>query len=145
MISREGAIQKFVKAYEIDVPQELVDEEIQIVTMDIRHKMTYGNMAGKNNLNPMEQLAKIEEMKDEIQEIAYLNVKEELVMKELMARDEFAVDQAELEAYALQMSEKENTSLELIKKFFGDDLAMLEGSIRRKKAEDWIYEEISSK
>jgi FKBP-type peptidyl-prolyl cis-trans isomerase (trigger factor) len=122
-----------------------VDEEIQIVTMDIRHRMTYGNMAGQNNLNPMEQLSKIEEMDDEIHDIAYLNVKEELVMKELMDRDEFAVDQAELEAYALQMSEKENTSMELIKKFFGDDLAMLEGSIRRKKAEDWIYEKISSK
>ena len=131
MISKEGAIRRFVEHYDMEVPPDLVEEEFQISLMDMRHRMVYAGMSGGPQLNPLEQRAALEEMK------------EELVMKELMKRDEFAVSPEELHEYAEEMVVKQNTDMEMIKRFFGEDLAMLETDVKRRKAEDWIYAQIT--
>lgn len=143
MISKEGAIRRFVEHYDMEVPLDLVEEEFQISLMDMRHRMVYAGMSGGPQLNPLEQRAALEEMKEELREASYYNVKEELVMKELMKRDEFAVSPEELHEYAEEMVVKQNTDMEMIKRFFGEDLAMLETDVKRRKAEDWIYAQIT--
>lgn len=145
MISKEGAIRKFVEDYDIEIPQSLVDEEYEIILMDMRHRMTYAGMTGQSRLNPLEQMAAMEEMKEELKAAAFYNVKEELVMKELLKREEFAVSSEELQKYAEDMAVNQNTDMEFIKKFFGDDLAMLETDVKRRKAEEWIYSQITKK
>lgn len=139
MISREGAIKKFIENYQITVPQEAVEEEYKIILMDVRHRMTYSSMAGGPHLNPLEQRAALKDMEEELQQAAYYNVKEELVMKELLEKEEFAVSQEELQNFAEGMARKQNTTMEMIKRFFGEDLSMLAQDVKRQKAEDWIY------
>lgn len=141
MISKEAAIRNFIEEYDIEVPEEAVEQEIKLVTTDIRHRMTYAGMDGQRRMNPLEQQAELENMQDEIKEIAYYNIKEELVMKELMQRDDFAVSSEELLEYAEKMAKEQNTTLEFIKRFFGEDLSMLESDIRRHKVENMIYEQ----
>ncbi len=141
MISREGAIKNFIERYQITVPQEAVEEEYNLVLMDVRHKMTYSSMAGGPHLNPLEQRAAIMDMQEELKQIAYYNVKEDLVMKELLEKGDFAVSKEEIQHYAEDMARKQNTTMEMIKRFFGEDLSMLERDVMRRKAEDWIYEQ----
>ena len=139
MISKEGAIRKFIERYQITVPQEAVEEEYQVILMDLRHRMTYASMAGGPQLNPLEQRAALEDMKEELEQTAYYNVKEELVMKELLEKEEFAVSPEEVQHFAENMAQKQNTTMEMIQKFFGEDLSMLVQDVKRQKVEDWIY------
>lgn len=143
MISKEGAIRRFVENYNMEVPQDLVEEEFQISLMDIRHRMMYARMGGGPQLNLLEQRAALEEMKEELRAAAYYNVKEELVMKKLMDSGDFSVSREELQNYAEEMVRRQNTDMEMIKRFFGEDLAMLERDVKRRKAEDWICAQIT--
>lgn len=143
MISKEGAIRKFVRAYDIEVPRELVEEEYQLCLTDMRHKMVYGQMAGSHHMNLYEQAQAVQDAQEELMEVAYFTVKEELVMKALMTREEFSVTDQELEAYAEAMARRQNTTMDMVRRFFGDDLALLAGDVRRQKAEEWIYRQVN--
>lgn len=89
MISKEGAIRRFVRAYDIEVPRELVEEEYQLCLTDMRHKMVCGQMTGSHHMNLYEQAQVVQDAQEELMEVAYFTVKEELVMKALMNREDF--------------------------------------------------------
>ena len=144
MISKEGAIRKFVRAYDIPVPEELVAEEYRLCMMDMKHKMVYGQMAGTHNMNPMEQAEALKDAREELMEVAYLTVKEELVMKDVIARGNFTVTQEELQAFAEAMAKRQNTTLDMVKRLFGEDFALLTGDLKRQKAEDWICQQVNA-
>lgn len=138
MISKEAAMKKFVEQYDIKVPQELVDEEYRFCVMNMKHQMRYAEMAGEMQMNPLEQRQTMADMEAELKEAARYNVKEELVIKDIMKKPDFAVTSEELEQYAVEMAQRQNSDMEMVKKFFGEDLALLESDVRRQKAEEWI-------
>lgn len=143
MISKEGAIRKFVRAYVIEVPRELVEEKHQLCLTDMRHKMVCGQMTGSHHMNLYEQAQVVQDAQEELMEVAYFTVKEELVMKALMNREEFSVTDQELQDYAEAMARRQNTTMDMVCRFFGDDLALLAGDVRHKKAEEWIYHQVN--
>ena len=144
MISKEGAIRKFIQQYEIEVPQELVEEEFKLCILDMKHKLVYGQMTGSSCMNPLEQAQALEEAQEELREVAYHTVKEDLVMRELLKQDRFRATAKELEAYGQAMAQRQKTSMEMIRKFFGKDLHLLESDVRRQKADAWIYEQMTA-
>jgi len=144
VISKEGAIRKFIQQYEIEVPQELVEEEFKLCILDMKHKLVYGQMTGSSRMNPLEQAQALEEAQEELREVAYLTVKEYLVMRELLKQDRFRATAEELEAYGQAMAQRQKTSMEMIRKFFGEDLHLLESDVRRQKADAWIYEQMTA-
>lgn len=143
MISKEGAIRKFVRAYDIPVPQELVEEEYHLCLMDMKHKMVYGQMTGSHHMNPIEQVEAIKDSQEELMEVAYFTVKEELVMKDVIAKGDFTVTQEELSSYAETMAKRQNTTIEMVKRFFGEDFSLLASDVKRQKAENWIYQQVT--
>lgn len=143
MISAEDAIRQFVRSYDIPVPQDLVEEEFRLCLMDMKHKMVYGQMTGSHSLNPIEQSQAVQDAREELLEAAFFQVKEDLVMKELMKREDFSVTAQELYDYATDLAQRQNTTMEMVRRFFGEDLALLEGDVRRKKAEAWILRQIT--
>ena len=144
MISKAGAIRKFIQQYEIEVPQELVEEEFKLCILDMKHKLVYGQMTGSSRMNPLEQAQALEEAHEELREVAYLTVKEDLVMRELLKQERFRATAEELEAYGQAMARRQKTSMEMIRKFFGEDLHLLESDVRRQKADAWIYEQMTA-
>jgi len=144
VISKEGAIRKFIQQYAIEVPQELVEEEFKLCILDMKHKLVYGQMTGSSRMNPLEQAQALEEAQEELREVAYLTVKEDLVMRELLKQDRFRATAEELEAYGQAMAQRQKTTMEMIRKFFGEDLHLLESDVRRQKADAWIYEQMTA-
>lgn len=142
MISKEGAIRKFVRAYSIPVPQELVEEEYHMCVMDMKHKMVYGQMMGSHQMNPMEQAEALKDSQEELMEVAYLSVKEDLVIKDVIAKGDFSVTAEELQQYAEALARRQNTTLDMVKRFFGEDYSLLVGDVKRQKAEEWIYRQV---
>lgn len=143
MISNEDAIRKFVRAYDIVVPEELVAEEYRLCMMDMKHKMVYGQMAGTHQMNALEQAEALKAARDELMEVAYLTVKEELVMKDVIARVGFTVTPEELQRFAEAMAKRQNTTLDMVKRLFGEDFSLLTGDLKRQKAEDWICRQVN--
>ncbi|MCD8152209.1 MAG: hypothetical protein LUD71_03865 [Clostridiales bacterium] len=47
MDTREDLWRKYVKQYDIDVPDELIENEENFISLDIRHRIKYQVMAGE--------------------------------------------------------------------------------------------------
>ncbi|MBQ2895107.1 MAG: hypothetical protein IJE26_00180 [Oscillospiraceae bacterium] len=139
-MTREEKLRAFVDGYTIEVPAAKVENELSYIMTQLRHGMQYEALSGGEfHLDPRGEL---EAQRPQLERLAYLEVKQELVLKDVAARQNFTVTRAELEAEAAAMAERQGCSVELIRSFFGEDLAMLERDVKRKKAEDWICEQI---
>ena len=79
----------------------------------------------------------MKERKKEMEKEAYFTVKSRLVLKELIASRKFSVTRRELEAEALAMARRQNTTVEMIKRFFGEEMELLERDLLERKAMDY--------
>ncbi len=137
MTNREYQWKRFVRNYNIEVPQDKVEQEIYLIRMDLRHRMQYDTLTtGTMHFFPDEEL---DEQMDDIRDAALFEVKSTLVMKDILKMQDFPVTREELEAEAEAMAKRQNTTVELIKGFFGEDLTMLERDVRERKAMDWAF------
>ena len=137
MTSSEAKIRNFIKAYDIEVPKEMVAEEYDYMCMSLKQQLHYQTMAG-SGLMPWQVNEELEQRKEELMEAAYYEIKYDLVMRDIITKENFSVTKAELEEEAAAMAQRQNTTVELIKEFFGEELSMLEKDVKIKKAEEWI-------
>lgn len=142
MSVKEDAFRKYVEAYDIPVPEERVQNELNLIIQQENHRMQYDTLTtGRPHLNRGKELA---ERMDEMKQAAYDEVKSELVMKKILTQMNFSVSRKELEAKAAAIAERQDSSLEMVKRFFGEDLSGLERSVKEEKAIDWVYEQMSN-
>ena len=131
----EEAWRAYVLAYDIEVPQEDVEEELYRVRADMKHRMIYAQMTGaETHLFPDMEL---EEQKDALVEAAVFEVKEPLVLKDLTKKLDFTVTPEELLAEGEAIARRQNSTLDEVKRFFGQDLACLERDVRERKIRIW--------
>ena len=141
MTSREDVWKQYVEAYELDVPEELVENELQYIIAEMRHRMQYDTLTGGQPHLFVEM--ELEQQMDDMRAAALYEAKSDLVMKELLNRHGFTATKEELEAEAAAMAERQSTTVDMIKGFFGEDLAMLERDVKERKAMDWVWEQTS--
>lgn len=135
MTSRDDLWRRYVTAYDIDVPEEAVENERAYIELDIRHRMQYDRLTGGDaHYFPSREL---EEQADELRAAAEFEAKAPLVLRDLVAKLGLDVTPAELEAEAQAMAVRQQSSIEAIKSFFGEDLAMLRRDLLERKAIDW--------
>lgn len=140
-MDRESIINRYIKEYDIEVPKEKVENELQFMVSDLRHRMHYSTMTGGEFiLNPA---AKINDSMDELEGLAFMEVKTELVLKKLIKELNISVSVTELNEEANRISKQENSDIEMLKRFFGDGFELLKADIQRKKVLDWIVENCS--
>lgn len=138
-MTREDKIRAFVEAYDIEVPAAKVENELNFIMTQLRHGMQYEALSGGElHLDPRGEL---EAQRAELEKLALFEAKEELVIKDVIAKEGFSVTKEELEAEAEAMAVRQNCTVEMIRGFFGADLAMLERDVKIRKAEDWICEQ----
>ena len=125
----------YVLAYDVEVAQEDVEEELYRIRADMKHRMVYAQMTGaETHLFPEMEL---DEQKDALMEAAVFEVKEPLVLKDLTKKLDIAVTPEELLAEGEAIAERQNSTLDEVKRFFGKDLAFLERDVRERKIRDW--------
>ena len=142
MMSREEAWKRFVEDYPLEVPEEMVENELQYILLDLRHRMQYDRLV--NGTPHVHARAELDGQREELLAAAYGEAKSELVMKEMLKRLDFPVSREELESAALELAKREHTTLELIRSFFGADLAMLARDVRQRKVMDWVWGQAAS-
>ena len=140
MATRGGLWREFVDNYEIDVPESAIENELEYIKLDMKHRMQYDQMSGGGmHLFPQMELA---EQEAELREAAVFEAKAPRVLKEIIAQQGITTTQDELEAEAQAMAEREGSTIEMVKRFFGDDFAMLERDVLERKAMDWACEQL---
>ena len=140
MATRDDLWRKFVSDYEIDVPESAIENELEYIKLDMKHRMQYDQMSGGGmHLFPQMELA---EQEAELREAAVFEAKAPRVLKEIIAQQGITTPQGELEAEAQAMAEREGSTIEMVKRFFGDDFAMLERDVLERKAMDWACEQM---
>lgn len=139
MSYNEEAWRTYVLAYDVPVAQEDVEEEVYRIRADMKHRMVYAQMSGGEvHLFPEKEL---EEQKDAIVEAALFEVKEPLVLKDLTKKLDITVTPEELLTEGEAIAKRQNSSLDEVKRFFGQDLAFLERDVRENKIRTWACEQ----
>lgn len=135
-MTREEKIRQYVLDYDIDVPEEKIKNEYDFIVLDMKHRMQYDTLS-TGTRHPDVQ-GELEAQKDDIRKAAVYEAKSELVFKDIIQKQNFTVTAEELQAEAQNMVEREHSTMDMVKRFFGDDLTGLEPDLKRRKAMDWI-------
>lgn len=140
MAARDELWRQFVADYEIDVPESAIENELAYITLDMKHRMQYDQMSGGGlHLFPQMELA---EQEAELREAAEFEAKAPRVLKEIIAQQGITATRNELEAEAQAIAEREGSTIEMVKRFFGEDYALLERDVLERKAMDWACEQM---
>lgn len=136
-MDREEMIRKYILEYNIEVPEERIAEERNYIQREMRHRMQYDTLTtGAHHLFPGQEL---ENMKEELNQAAYYEAKYDIVIRDIIKVQNFSVTNEELKEEAISMAERQNSTVDMIKRFFGEDFAMLADDVERRKAEEWIF------
>ncbi len=131
----EARWRRYVEAYEIDVPAGRVEEEYELIRADMKHRMMYAHMSGaETHIFPDVEL---DEQEGALRAAALFEAKEPLVLRDLTKKLGIVVTPEELLAEAEEMARRQNTTVDELKRFFGDDLSLLERDVRENKIRDW--------
>ena len=139
-MDREEAFRRYVEQCDIEVPAEKLENELNYIRLEMRHRMQYDTLTtGALHLFPQAELA---EREAELRGAALYEAKSELVMKKLLAELHPVVAPEELAAEAEAMAVRQNTTVAMLKRFFGEDLAMLERDVKENKVKDWVLQQM---
>ena len=134
-MSEDALWRSYVLAYDIEVPQDRVEEELRLVRADLKHRMAYEQMSG-GALHPFPDF-ELEGQSDAVMEAAIFEAKEPLVLKALAAQLAVEVTPDELLAEGMQIAKRQGCGIDEVKRFFGDDLSLLERDVRERKIRAW--------
>lgn len=140
-MTKEQAYRKYIKDYDIEVPEERVQNMFEYFLLQAKHNMQYDTLInGAVHLNKAQELAEIEE---DMREAAWFEAKSDLVMKELMKQLDPEVTDEELQAKAEEKCRKDGTTMDMLKMFFGPSLSGLKRDLQEEKVKDWILEQMN--
>lgn len=140
MASRDEQWRQFVADYDIEVSESAIESELEYIKLDMRHRMHYEQISGgKMHLFPQIEL---ERQKAELRETAVFEAKAPLVLKDIIEKQGLTTTPAELEEEARALSERQGSTLEMARKFFGEDFSMLERDVLERKAVDWACDQL---
>ena len=135
MTNRDEKWRRFVLDYDIEVPKEIVEQEYRLVRADMKHRMMYAQMSGGEShvFSDME----LDAQDDEIREAALFEAKEMPVLRDLAKRLDITVTPDELLAEAEAIARRQGSPVDELRRFFGEDLSLLERDVRDNKIRAW--------
>ena len=135
MASRDALWRRFVLDYDIEVPEDKIQNELEYIKLEMRHRMQYDRMSGGGlHMFPEQELA---EQVDELHEAAVFEAKSDLVLKDIIAKQGISATPEELAAEGERIAREQSSTIDMVKRFFGDDFAGLERDVCERKAIDW--------
>ena len=129
---KERILDKVLEANDIEVPQDLVEEEVSMMVLEMNHRMKYDSLASGVCLDfTQEDLdARLKKFKAE----AFRLVKTRIVLEGVIEAENLEVTKEELEEEAKAISVRQQMPIEMVKGFLGQDLGLLENDLLARKA-----------
>lgn len=138
----KAVIEKFAKNYQIQAPQDQVENEIEQMTMEAFHQIKYRSILSGNEVDLSE--ADIAGLLGEIREEAVVSVLERLVIAKVLETERFEISQEELETEAAAIAARQQISVDMVKSFFGEDLSLLRRDLLEKKVSRSLSENVTA-
>jgi trigger factor len=133
---KDAIIDKVLEANDIEVPQDLVDDEVKMMVIELNHKMKYESLASSRYISLMQD--DVSDRMEKFRKEAYKVVKTRLVLKGIIEAENFEVTKEELEEEAKAISVRQQIPIEMVKDFFGEDLEPLKDDLLVRKAIDFV-------
>lgn len=138
----KAVIEKLAKIYQIQAPQDQVENEIKRMTVGVFHQIKYQFIMSGNEVRLSE--ADMEELLEEIREEATVSVLERLVIAKVLETERFEISQEELESEAAAIAARQQTTVDMVKSFFGEDLSLLRRDLLEKKVSRSLSENVTA-
>lgn len=137
MRMKNAIIDEILKVNNIIVPQDLVDNEVTMMVGELRHKLKYKSLepGGYLDVLPDDMVHRMEKFREEAVKL----VKTRMVLKGIIAAENFEVTKEDLEKEAKAISVRQQMSIKMVKYFLGEDLEMLRDDLLLRKAIDFVY------
>jgi FKBP-type peptidyl-prolyl cis-trans isomerase (trigger factor) len=132
----DAILDNVLEANDIDVPQDLVDDEVAMMVLEMNHKLKYESLAsgGYTGFTQDEMAERMEQIKEE----AYKLVKTRILLKGIIEAESFEVTKEELDEEAKAISVRQQMPIEMVKDFLGEDLETLKEDLLVRKAIDFV-------
>ena len=134
---KDAIIEKILEINDIEVPQELVDEEVTMMVIEYKHKLKYESLATGSYYDLTQD--DMAELIEEFKKVALKLIKTRLVLKGIIEAENFEVSKEALEKEAQAISVRQQMSIEMVKDFLGEDLESLKNDLLVRKAIDFVY------
>ena len=129
---KDAIFDKLLEANDIEVPQDLVDDEVTMMVIELNHKMKYESLASGRYIGfTQDDMA---DRMEKFREEAFKLVKTRLVLKGIIKAENFEVTKEELEEEAKAISVRQQMPIEMVKDFLGEDLEPLKDDLLVRKA-----------
>ena len=133
---KDAIFDKLLEVNDIEVPQDLVDDEVKMMVIELNHKMKYESLASGRYIG-FTQDGMADRM-EKFREEAFKLVKTRLVLKGIIEAENFEVTKEELEEEAKAISVRQQMPIEMVKDFLGEDLEPLKDDLLVRKAIDLV-------
>lgn len=139
MTTRDNVIDAIVETLEADIPQVMIDVEIETMLKDFNYQLSQQGL----NLETYVQFTggSVDDLKEQMKGDALTRVKTSMAIEEVMKLEKVEVTEAELEVEFARIAEAQNTDIENVKKVFGSDNSdYLKHTVATKKTVDLLVE-----
>lgn len=127
----EAVLFKLAETYPIDVPESLVENEVQAMVCQLYQEMRYKALrTGEINFFVERD---IQDQMEDIQKEARRQVKIRCILQEITETEQIQISREELELEAEAMAERQHTTVRESKSFFGENLDMLREDLLVRK------------
>lgn len=134
-MTQEQLFSQFAANYPLEVPQNAWDAQLDRLILEEKQRMQYETLTGTFiHLQPHVELA---EQMEYLRAQALVQAKEQLVLQAILREQAFTITQQELEAEAAAMAQRQNTTVDSIRRFFGKDFSLLRNDLLQRKAIAW--------
>ena len=136
---QDAAVRAVVDANDFDIPEVIVDDEIQAMIRDFDRQLSYQGL----NIQQFMQFSgkEMEEIKKEFKEDAEKRAKTKMVIEAVAKKENFEVTDEEIEEDLQKMADLYKIELSKIKEILGDshkEATIME--LKMRKAVDFIYD-----
>ena len=135
--SVEAIIEKLLELNDIDVPQDLVDEEIEIIIQELSSRSRYEAMLSPED--PGLFRTDLIDRFGDVEAQAYNQVKIDLILTKIIEAEGFVLTAQEIEEEMKAIAERQQASFEMVKGFLCDS-DTLRKDLLEKKAIRFVIE-----
>lgn len=137
---RDAIVDKVVSNVEVDIPEVMVEDEIENMLRDFDNQLRYQGLSLETYLQYANK--KIEEMKEQMKDDAYNRVKTQLTLEAIANEEKIEITSEEVDAEIEKYAKQYNADLENFKKSVRpQDYKYMEEGIRIRKAVDYVVQQ----
>ena len=137
---REAAVQQLLDQIILgsDIPfsEEEVEQEIRMELAGLMQNMRYQAMGGDHHLEEMD----LDKWKEDIRKEIIRDHQVETILRTVIEQEELTVFHEELEEAAIRLAKEEQTTLEMVRRFMGEDYVLLRKETLYDKAKRLIVD-----